>query len=722
MNTSVDRYDIVASSAYSDPGTYVLKSEDCFAVLSEYGDINPLSNGEQGLYCGGTRFLSRYVLSPGRERLILLSSSVRDNNLVLAVDLALPEVLRPDGSVVVPHGSVHVHREKLLHDSACFEHLAVTNYGSAPADLELGFSFRADHADIFEVRGMRRPARGAEQPPRVTASEVQLNYVGLDGAHRTTRITFQPQPAALEASYALFSLHLEPHETQHLYVTAGCGTCAGGTAAARLPSYEEAYRAACERAQRFTREDCHIQSSSSFFNEWMERSLADVHLMITDTPWGPYPYAGIPWFSTAFGRDGILTALEALWVNPALARGVLRYLAHHQAEALDSARDAEPGKILHETRAGEMAALGEVPFGRYYGSVDSTPLFVLLLGEYLRTTHDEALAQHLLPNALRAIDWIDHFGDPDGDGFVEYAKRSPDGLVQQGWKDSHDSVFHADGSAAEPPIALVEVQGYVFAAKLAAATLCERFGELARAAELREKAERLRERFEREFWCDDLGTYALALDGRKKPCRVRSSNAGHAAFTGIAREDRVRTVADQLLSPEMFSGWGVRTLATTERRYNPMSYHNGSVWPHDNAIIAAGLARYGHKQHALRILQGLFDASQFFDLHRMPELFCGFPRREGDGPTQYPVACAPQAWAAASPFLLLASVLGLELDGATRSVVLNAPVLPDEVHTLCLANLHAGEGRVDLVLHRYSDDVGVNVTRRQGGARVISMR
>jgi glycogen debranching enzyme len=393
-----------------------------------------------------------------------------------------------------------------------------------------------------------------------------------------------------------------------------------------------------------------------------------------------------------------------------------------QADTENAEQDAQPGKIIHEMRAGEMAALGEVPFGRYYGSIDSTPLFVMLAGAYHERTGDRDFAQKLWPHVERALEWIDRYGDPDGDGFCEYARRSPKGLLQQGWKDSHDSVFHADGSAAEGPIALCEVQGYVYAAKLAAARLAADLGLDARGRELTSQAESLRVRFEEAFWCEDLATYALALDGRKKPCRVVTSNAGQCLFTGIASEERAKIVAQTLTSAASFSGWGIRTLASTERRYNPMSYHNGSVWPHDNALIAAGFARYGLKDAAIKVMAGLFDATLFFDIHRIPELYCGFPRRPGEGPTLYPVACSPQAWAAGAVFLCLQACLGLEVRCPSPTVVFTNTILPTFLNAMRIRGLRVGDASVDFVLTRHEDDVGINVQRRSGRVSVVTVR
>jgi glycogen debranching enzyme len=465
-----------------------------------------------------------------------------------------------------------------------------------------------------------------------------------------------------------------------------------------------------------------IDSSDTMLQEWLERSGADLAMLTAGNPEGRYPYAGVPWYSVPFGRDGILTALEYLWVDPSMARGVLRFLAGTQAAETEPARDAEPGKIVHEMRRGELANLGEIPFGRYYGTIDATPLFVILAGEYFQRTSDRETLQELWPHVQRALAWIDDHGDIDGDGYVEYARRSSTGLVNQGWKDSEDSVFHADGRLATGPIALCEVQGYVYLARVHAARLARFLGDATQAEDLERKAAALRERFERDFWCEELGTYALALDGDKRPCRVSSSNAGHVLWSGIADPQRARRTGATLLSPRCFSGWGVRTIAEGEPRYNPMSYHDGSIWPHDNAIVAMGLARYGMKREAAAIARAMYDASVFADLHRLPELFCGFPRRGGgEGPTLYPVACSPQAWASASPFYLLKACLGLSFRPEEPRIRLLHPVLPPFVDVLTVRKLEVAGARVDLRFVRHGEEVGVQVLSKEGAVEVSVM-
>ncbi|MFL6203368.1 MAG: amylo-alpha-1,6-glucosidase, partial [Thermoanaerobaculia bacterium] len=530
---------------------------------------------------------------------------------------------------------------------------------------------------------------------------------------------FSPAPSELAGAAATFQASLPPRGEATWSVTAAFQT---GDRQPLALDFDDALARAGAQLQARRLGSASVHSSNERFDEWVDRSLSDLHMMLTDTAYGPYPYAGVPWFSTVFGRDGIFTALETLWLDPAPARGVLGFLAANQALGEDRESDAEPGKILHEMRLSEMARLGEVPFGRYYGSIDATPLFVVLAGAYWQRTADLSFIEGLWPHVERALEWIDLYGDMDGDGFVEYSRRSATGLVQQGWKDSNDSVFHADGRLAEGPIALCEVQGYVYAARRAAAKLARALGLAERAERLERQAVELQQEFERAFWVEEIGTYALALDREKRPCAVRTSNAGHCLFTGIASPALARRVAETLMSDTSFSGWGIRTLDAREVRYNPMSYHNGSVWPHDNAVVVQGLARYGCKGMAPQVTSGLFDAALHFDLYRMPELFCGFHRRPHEGPTRYPVACAPQAWAAAAVFLLLQACLGLEIDAPRARVLLRRPELPDFLKRIRLSNLTVGGASVDLVLERSDLDVALYLERREGEVEVVVVK
>jgi glycogen debranching enzyme len=716
-----EHFYIRATSSRADERTRVLKHGDTFGVFDRYGDVHQIGSGEQGLFHEGTRFLSRLEIRLGQGRTsirpLLLSSSVNDANDVLAVDLTNPDITGQDGRIDLPRGVLHILRTKFIWKGCCHERLMISNYGLGSLAITMTVRFDADFVDIFEVRGSHREKRGRVLDPLVENGACTLGYEGLDGVIRRTTVELEPAPADLTRGTARYDIALDSQQSQSIFLAVSCqGTAVRHRSVAR--AHDDAYAGLANAIDGARGQAAEVFTGNQQLNRWIHRSAADLQMMITQTEHGLYPYAGVPWFSTVFGRDGIITALQMLWVNPQVARGVLAYLAATQADRSIPEKDAEPGKILHETRAGEMAALGEIPFGRYYGSVDSTPLFVMLAGAYYQRTADLAFLERIWPNIERALGWMEVAGDPDGDGFLEYARRSAHGLVQQGWKDSHDSVFYEDGTMAEPPIALCEVQGYAYAAWLAAAEIATVLGQRPRAEVLRARAHTLRDNFERAFWLPDLGTYALALDGKKRPCRVRSSNPGHCLYTGIADPAHARQVAETLLSDTGFSGWGIRTLAAGEPRYNPMSYHNGSVWPHDNALCAAGLARYGLRDEPVRVLEALFTAANFLDLQRMPELFCGFGRRAGEGPTLYPVACLPQAWASGSVFMLLQACLGMSIDTPGREVRFENPALPAWLPDVRITNLQVADGSVDLLLERHPHDVGVTVLRREGRIRI----
>jgi len=715
-----DRFYILATTPRREERARVLKHGETFAVFDSHGDVRRLGLGEQGLYHEGTRFLSRLELRVGGHYPLLLSSTVREKNDLLTVDLTNPDVKHGD-TLMMPRGILHIFRTKFLWAGACYERIRVSNYGVDDVETSLTLRFEADFADLFEIRGVPRPAgRGHRRDDVVDADAATLSYVGLDGAVRAMRVELSPRPEELSGQGARFRVGIPPRGSASYHVLVACQT--GPAAAGPSATYDEASAALQKEIMADDGMRCAVSTSNERFNDWLGRSTADLRMMLTQTHAGLYPYAGVPWFSTAFGRDGIITALETLWINPRLARSVLTYLAAVQASAHDPAKDAEPGKILHESRQGEMAALGEVPFGLYYGSVDATPLFIMLAGAYFERTADRELLEILWPHVDRALRWMDDDGDGDGDGFIEYARRGAKGLVHQGWKDSHDAVFHADGTLAEGPIALCEVQAYAYAARRAAAGLADVRGDHARAEQLRHQARTLKKQFEDRFWSDDLSTYVMALDGQKRPCAVRASNAGHCLYAGIAGREHARRAARTLLDGHSFSGWGVRTVAHGEARYNPMSYHCGSVWPHDNALIAAGLGRYGFRDAVLRIAAGLLDASVFVDLHRLPELFCGFERRGGEGPTLYPVACSPQAWASASVFMLLQACMGLSIDAAKSQIQLSRPLLPPGVNEVRISNLAIGDATVDLFLESHPHDVGITVLRREGDVRVLVLK
>jgi glycogen debranching enzyme len=703
---------IPATGAASRP-RLTLKHNDTFAVFDSHGDIGATAGTPDGLFDCDTRFLSHLELLVNGEQPLLLGSAIRDDNLSFHVDLTNADFYE-DERIVLLKDTVHIGRTIYLSDGSLRERIALSNHGAQAIDLTLSLAFASDFADIFEVRGVRRKHRGQAWRGILGGGGVVLSYRGLDKTLRETALSFEPAPTLQMESAATYSLRLAPNAKHTIFVTVS----SRGLLPRSTQSFFQGLAALHRERRSATRNVAAVETSNSVLNEILCRAMADLRMLITATPDGPYPYAGIPWYSTSFGRDGIITALQTLWMDPSIAAGVLRRLARLQADAEDARRDASPGKVLHEMRGGEMAALGEIPFGLYYGSIDATPLFVMLAGLYAQRTGDYALIRELWPTIERALTWIDERGDLDGDGFVEYARAAETGLANQGWKDSHDSIFHADGSLAEGPIALVEVQGYVYAAKRLAAACAGRLGLGERASVLLRQAEDLRARFEEAFWCEEIGTYALALDGAKRPCKVRTSNAGHALATGIANRDRARRIADGLMHTRFYSGWGVRTVASGEARYNPMSYHNGSIWPHDNAFIAQGLARYGHKSGIHHIFDGLVRATTYMEHRRIPELYCGFRRRPGRGPTLYPAACSPQAWAAGAPFWMLQAMLGLHFDHAARRILLINPAPPASAGRIIVRNLTLGDASIDFALCQDGNAVSVQVLRTRGDLQI----
>ncbi|GIW42161.1 MAG: amylo-alpha-1,6-glucosidase [Candidatus Binatia bacterium] len=709
-------YYVLASALAGRRPRVVVSHGDTFAVFDLAGDI-PSGGSEYGLFHGGTRFLDRFELKLNGRFPFLLSSGLAEDSVELETYLSNDDE-RQDGVVVLERDTVAIRRNKLALENRLYERIELHHYGSEPLELALELTYGADFADIFEVRGIDRPSRGRQLPPSVEARKgiVRLRYEGLDGLRRETALHFRPLPGALGEETASYRFRLAPGETVQVDVEVDCMV---GEQKILRRHYGPA-RAVLRQERRSWREEFPVlYTNNEGFNDWLNRSLEDLALLRKQAEEGTTVYAGIPWFATLFGRDSLITAFEVLAFNPRLAAGTLRVLASMQGKEENPEREEEPGKILHEVRSGEMANTGEVPFGRYYGSADSTPLFLVLLSEYARRTGDLELVRELWPAALAALAWIEQWGDRDGDGYVEYERKSERGLYHQGWKDSRDSVFHADGTLAKPPIALAEVQAYVHWALRGMAELARHLGHLDDALRWEERAVVLKTRFNREFWLEDEDTFALALDRDKKPCRVVTTNAAHCLLGGIAEPQKAEATIERLLRDDVFSGWGLRTLSTKAPRYNPMAYHNGSVWPHDNALAAEGFARYGATERAAKLLTALFDAALATDERRLPELFCGFPRSMQHKPVAYPVACRPQAWAAASVFLLLKAVLGLSVDGFERNLCFSHTSLPEWLEHLEIQGLDVGGARLDLAVHRGRWGAAVEVVEKRGDVDVI---
>lgn len=694
--------------------THVLKDGDSFLVANGYGDID---EGSTGLFRDDTRLLSVYRLRLGETQPALLSAAVTEDNVFFVAHMTnrpLPEL----GGTAAPHGLLHLLRSRFLHEERMYERIGFMNYGNQAIVAPLRIEFDADFRDMFEVRGQVRAQRGQLLEHEVLSDPegVSFRYRGLDQLERTSVVAFSRTASRRDGIAFEFLLQLAPGKGDELFIEVGRDVD-------ESPSRER-HRNAAARARRRMRSrgrrGARVRSNGPLFDAWMQRSRSDLALLTSELETGPYPYAGIPWFSTPFGRDAVITALQTLWLDPGIARGVLGFLAAHQAQEESSFLDSAPGKIMHETRRGEMSAMRELPFGRYYGGVDTTPLFVMLAGAYARRTGDIEFIRALWPALLAATGWIERVCDANRDGFLDYARGAATGLSNQGWKDSEDSVFHADGRFPPGPIALVEVQGYAFAAFRAMSEMSMRRHDPEAANHWDARAEKMRANVEARFWMERQGFYGIAVDGEGALCEVRASNPGHLLFCGLPSIDRAASVATQLMTPAFHSGWGVRTLALGEARFNPMSYHNGSVWPHDAALCAAGIARYGHRDAAVNLLRSAFEAAVNFDM-RLPELFCGFPRVQGAPPIAYPVACMPQAWAAGAPFMLLRACLGVKIDGMRGEIDVDRPRLPAGIDEIRVHDVVLGDGRIDLQFRRVGSRVGVFVEGR-GGAHVPPVR
>jgi len=702
-----DLHQVVSADVPSGERTLTLRHDDTFGHFNEIGDIDAETRSEAGLYRGGVRHLSRLTLTIASLRPLLLSATPRDDNVLLTINLTNPDVRGEGGRVTLPRGTLHITRRRFIWSGVCHEMIRVRNFALSTVSVELAIRFGSDFENIVDVRAQRRVDAARARFERVERDSVTQGCLGADDVTRETVVDCHTAPEAISSDSLRYRLQIGSRGEKTIAIAIGCRSA---NQPVQIANYTRSLAQAEELARNDGRPGGEVLSSDVPFNGWVRRAGADIGMLLTSTPQGRVPAAGLPWLDAIFGRDAIITSLQTLWLWPDIARSVLRHLAATQCTSSSAGNGAEAGKILNEARGG--------PFEPDYHAVDTTPLFVLLAGAYFTRTADVELISELWPAINAALRWIDVYGDVDGDGFVETRPRgaSP---PHHGWKSAPDAVFHDDGRLATGALALCEVQGYVYGARLGAARIARSLGEMPRAISLVESAQALQARFNTAFWCKDIETYALALDGDKQPCRVRTSNPGHCLYTGIAHAERARQVIAGLGDEHMFSGWGVRTVADNELRYNPMSYHNGSVWPHDNALLAAGAARYDDKAFALRILNSQFEAARHFDLQRLPELFCGFKRQRRDAPLQFPVACSPQSCSAGAAFLLLQSVLGISIDALDRQIVLSHPVVPDDFDEICVKNLEVREASVDFTVRRHGGSVSVSVERREGKVDLV---
>lgn len=692
-----------------------------FICTTVAGDITPPGAPDVGLFHDDTRFLSHLELRIGGHRTVVLSAST-ERTFVSQIELTTGNIVLRD-SLDLPENTVHIRREQLLSGGILFDWFTFENFNLAAVDFLVELALAADFVDVFQTRGCARQRCGHYYRPIVREGSILFSYLGIDEVFRETEVRLDPPPETIEDNKAVWNLKLLPLKKVEIraHIFPRVGPPPGRKRVGGFPGFEESLRQRREAFAQWESESTSFESSNEVFDDALKTAIGDFHALQIPDGGQHIIAAGIPWFATIFGRDSIISAYQALCVNPRLAGDTLRVLARYQGSRENDWQDEQPGKILHEYRTGEMTRAGEMPFGPYYGSVDSTPLFLILLNETFQWTADEELVRDLLPAAYKALDWIDRYGDPDGDGFMEYVRRSSRGLVNQGWKDSWDAVMHRNGAVARPPIALAEVQGYVYDAKYRMASLLRAFGDAHRADRLKREALELAKRFEKAFWQPQRGFYAMALDAEKKPVDAISSNPGHLLFTRILNRDRARTITNKLMQPDMFSGWGWRTLSRDERIFNPLSYHRGSVWPHDNSLIAHGMALNEFREPAQQIFTSLFQAAQNFRDYRLPELFCGIHRRPVDEPVHYPVSCSPQAWASGAMFLILSSVLGIRPSAHRKELNIVNPSLPEWLDYLKIRKLRVGPSRIGLDFTRQGKRTFCNVVDIEGEKMFVNV-
>jgi glycogen debranching enzyme len=708
--------------------TTTMKSGAIFMVTQTSGDVPAQSarTGRHGLglYFHDTRYLNEKRMHVNGRPMTLLFESA-DLGDRCTRELTNPELAVDGGGGIIHKESVGLHVDTSL-DGEVREVLTFRNFSREPLRLTLTLAYGSDFDDIFTVRGMAPGARGRLEDPHVDGGTVRLAYAGADQRRRTTEITFDPPPASISGTCATFHLDLPPHAPRTVDVVFRLRDepmVAGddGLEVSPNPVVDEAPHDSGHLG--LPSSSVRMTTSNELFNRVMRRSFLDLAMLETRHGDDRFYAAGVPWYVALFGRDSIITALETLAFSPEVGRATLDLLARYQGRENNPERDEEPGKILHELRVGERARLGEVPFTPYYGSVDATPLFLILLGEYLQWTGDLDCFTTLRPQVDAALTWLERAGDPDGDGLFEYVSRASDGLVNQGWKDSYNAIVDSDGSLARPPIALVEMQGYAFRAFRAMANVCRVVGDGDRAARLERQARHVQETFEREFWSPELGNYALAVHGEpgaKRVADVDASNQGQALWGGIVARGHAAAVRDSVMDPDRLNaGWGVRTLSQAAAAYNPFDYQTGAVWPHDSAMVGVGLRSYGFDDEALEILTGLYEAATRFDLYRLPELFAGFDRAAYGRPVRYPVACSPQAWAAGSLPYLLTAVLGIVPDAFAHKLHIIRPRLPEWLDWVEINGLTVAGSHVDLRFERSGEVTLAAVASKDRDVQVI---
>ncbi|MEI7474871.1 MAG: amylo-alpha-1,6-glucosidase [bacterium] len=708
-----------------NPQRRTIKNNNIFLVTDPNGNVLKQNASGYGLYTYDTRFLNRLELKINSTTPVVLSSSTESGHSSVIICTNIGMKSHDEPNKFIAQETVQIKREGIIY-GAYFETITVSNYNNFNINLKVDLYFDADFADIFQVRGWSVDNQGTKE--KLITQDNILKFIYKEppktGATLSTDIGFIETPPSeinfLEEGRVSFVFSLESLEEKEIKFKINLKSSAAPSEVISAYDFDEAYEKAIKSDKEWNNVTTGFLVNNEDFNEMISRGSKDIKMLITKAQYGDYIAAGIPWFVTLFGRDCLIAARQSLMLNPNIAKNVLLTLSKFQGKVDNPWKDEEPGKIPHEIRFGEMARSGQVPHETYYGTVDATPLWLMLYYDYFKWTDDKETIEKLWPTALACFEWIDKYS-PKVKGYVAYLRRSSEGLENQYWKDSYNSNIHSDGSHAAPPIAPVEVQGYVYAAKFRVAEIAGYLGNQAMKAKLLQESWALKQRFHEDFWIEDKQFYAMGLDKDGRKMEIITTNPGHCLETGIIDEKYIDIVANRFFAPDMFTGWGIRTLSEDTPLYNPMSYHNGSIWPHDNSLIAYGLAKAGKIDLALRIATGMFESARLMSYKRLPELFCGFPRKYNrqDPPVMYPVACIPQAWAAGSIFMLMQAFLNLIPDAQKREITLNNSLLPSWSEYLKLTNLKVGQAYIDIEFRKTNKSIVIDILDKRGKVDII---
>lgn len=699
-----------------NPIKRTIKHNSIFLVTDANGNIPTHNHSGYGLYMDDTRFLSRMEIKINDIRPIILSSSTESghSSVIIATNPEINDIYKPE--VKIPQETIQIKKESIIY-GAFFETVTIANYNFQDIGLKLDFLFEADYLDIFEVRNLSRKEKTGISKPIFENNIMKFSYLDSTKASLSTDINFiEKKPTKIENGVISFELKLKPGERQEIKYKIELRSSASLPPKLIAYDFNDAFEKNLSHDEEQFKESTHFLSNNEDFNEMIQRSYKDINMLKTSTHYGEYIAAGIPWFTTIFGRDSLITALQCLILNPNIAKNTLLLLSNFQGKKENHWKDEEPGKILHEIRFGELSRDNKIPHSPYYGTVDATPLWIILLYQYFKWTNDIELLEKMWQTALDCLCWMDTY-PLLVNGFAAYKTKNPkEGLANQGWKDSWNANCHSDGTICEPPTALVEVQGYFYVAKMNMAELAKHMGEQELSKKLFQDAFEFKQRFHKAFWMEDMQFYAMGLDKNSKQMKVISSNPGQCLFTGIIDKEYQNIVADRLFKPDMFTGWGIRTLSLNTSFFNPMSYHNGSIWPHDNSMIAYGLSNINREDLTLKINAALFESARLMYYKRLPELFCGFSRKfkRQDPPVQYPVACSPQAWAAGSAFLLLQSMLNIVPDAQNAELKIYNSTLPSWLDFLRLENLRVGNASLSLEFRKIENRMVIDIIDKKG--------